>query len=564
MKDNQSSIIRPQHSRAELAYESEVLDFGKSLTRTFSDAEKLLSSDSIKINDRVLKNRIKLATFIRKFHSEADTLHDNITKQWILLNDPSTKLIVSTHQPNLFAYGGIFKKIVLLETLKSIIEKHEEQGIVNLFVIVDHDFIDEIWVRRAQLPSIHHSSGMLQLRLAINPSKKWQMVCNIPRPPETTLYNWRREIVSWIKKSSSSPSHREKMIDNLNRFWELVETAYSKARSYSDFNSFLMSKIVNSTWGYSTLFVRLSEISQVMANGFEFLTSNLRTYTDVLGRTERVLLSHGISTGVSSASYNRAPMWLHCTCGSKAPTSFSTERKSSIKGSCMSCKKELTIDLDDPLNPDLSKAASYISPRAIAIPLLLSRDLEISCYCSGKGGLGYLMDAKMISKHLGIRWPLTLVWGSKDVYPGMAQNQALESIHMETQEAERRLQELQSRNNEYAVKIRDLVIERTEIAKTNGSLSRTLEQLFQLKEEQRKIRKEIELVDKATKILNLSPCILDYAVNFGMVETEKQWRLHLVGNGNLTSPVYFNEDRTNQDNRKSGFSNHYLFEQHKA
>src|SRR3712207_1304878 len=290
MKDNQSTIIKPSSPRAELAYESEVLDFVKSLTQTFSEAKKLLSSNSIKIDDNVLKNRIKLATFIRKFHSQADTLHDNITKQWILLNDPSTKLVVSTHQPNLFAYGGIFKKIVLLETLKSTIENRKEQGIINLFVIIDHDFIDEIWVRRAQLPSIHHSSGMLQLRLSVNPSKKWQIVCNIPRPPETTLYNWRRQIISWIKKSSSSQSDREKMIDNLNRFWELVEAAYSKARSYSDFNSFLMSKIVNSTWGYSTLFVRLSEISEVMLNGFEFLISNLRTYTDVLGRTEQVLL----------------------------------------------------------------------------------------------------------------------------------------------------------------------------------------------------------------------------------------------------------------------------------
>src|SRR3712207_7744810 len=48
--------------------------------------------------------------------------------------------------------------------------------------------------------------------------------------------------------------------------------------------------ILNSTWGYSTLFVRLSEISEVMLNGFEFLISNLKTYTDVLGRTEQVLL----------------------------------------------------------------------------------------------------------------------------------------------------------------------------------------------------------------------------------------------------------------------------------
>jgi hypothetical protein len=197
-----------------------------------------------------------------------------------------------------------------------------------------------------------------------------------------------------------------------------------------------------------------------------------------------------------------------------------------------------------------------MSPRAIAIPLLLSRDLQISCYCSGKGGLGYLMDAKMISKHLGIRWPLTLVWSSKDVYYGMAQNQALNAIHMEIPDAERRLQELQSKNNEYGRKIRDLIIKRKELADANSSLCGILEDLFQLKEEQRRIRREIEIIEKATKIFNLSPCILDYVINFGMIDTEKQWRRHLLENGDLSSPVYFDQDCSNQDDRKPGFPNY--------
>jgi hypothetical protein len=558
---DKSTTISPSFPKAELANDPEVHDFMKSLPQAFAEAEKLLSSNNRDVDDNVLRNRISLATFIRKFHSQADTLHDNIRKQSVLLNDPATELLVSTHQPNLFSYGGIFKKVVLLETLKRTIENHKERKIINLFLVIDHDFIDEIWMRRAQLPSFHHSSGLLQLRFSLNPSKKWQMVCNIPRPGETTLYNWKREIVSWIKKSSSSPSHREKMLDNLNRFWEVVEIAYSKARSYSDFNSFLMSKIINSIWGYNTLFVRLSEISEVLTNGFEFLISNLRTYTDVLARTEEALLSHGISTGVSSTSYNKAPLWLHCECGGKSSLALSTEGKLSFKGSCISCKKELALDLNNPRNPDLSNVISYLSPRAIAIPLLLSRDLQISCYCSGKGGLGYLMDAKMISKHLGIRWPLTLVWGSKDVYYGMAQNQALNAIHMEIPDAENRLQELQSKNNEYQRKIRDLVIKRKELADANSSLSGTLEELFQLKEEQRRVRREIEIIEKATKIFNLSPCILDYAVNFGMIDTEKQWRRHLLGNGDLSSPVYFDQDCNDQDNGKPGLSNYTPFQQ---
>jgi hypothetical protein len=563
MKDK-SSIVSPLFPIRELANEPEIYDFMKSLPQTFGEAEKLLSSKHIDVDENALQNRIRLATFIRKFHSEADTLHDDISKQCDLLNDSATKLFVSTHQPNLFAYGGIFKKVVLLETLKTTIESYKQGRIINLFVVIDHDFIDEIWMRRAQLPSFHHLSGLLQLRFSINPSMRWQMVCNIPRPEEKTLYKWKREIVSWIKKSCSSPSHREKMLDNLNQFWELVESAYSKAKSYSDFNSFLMSKIINSIWGYSTLFVRLSEISQVLTNGFEFLISDLRTYTAVLSRTEQALLSQGISTGVSSSSYNKAPLWLHCKCGSKAPISLSTQEKLSLKGPCISCRKELSLDLDSPGNPDLSRVIHYISPRAIAIPLLLSRDLQISCYCSGKGGLGYLTDANMISKHLGIRWPLTLVWGSKDVYHGMAQNQALDALHMEVTEAERRLQELHSRSNEYGRKIHDLVSKRTELANANSSLRGILKDLFQLKEGQRRIRREIEIIEKATRIFSLSPCILDYAVNFGLVDTEKQWCKHLLGNGNLSSPVYFDQDWSSKDNREHSFSNSNPFQQCKA
>jgi hypothetical protein len=148
------------------------------------------------------------------------------------------------------------------------------------------------------------------------------------------------------------------------------------------------------------------------------------------------------------------------------------------------------------------------------------------------------MHASVISNHLGIRWPLTLVWSSKDIYRGIAQNQALDAIHMDIPEAERRLQELYSRNDEYRQKIHDLVNKRTELAKANSSVRSILGDLFQLKEEQRRIRQEMEIIEKATRILNLSPCMIDYAVNFGMVNTEKWWRRHLLENDNLVSSIH--------------------------
>jgi len=42
-----------------------------------------------------------------------------------LLDKPTTKIFVMAHQPNLSAYSGVFKKIVLLQTLKNLTERQD-------------------------------------------------------------------------------------------------------------------------------------------------------------------------------------------------------------------------------------------------------------------------------------------------------------------------------------------------------------------------------------------------------------------------------------------------------
>ena len=64
--------------------------------------------------------------------------------------------------------------------------------------------MDEIWVRVAQLPSIHHSSGILNLRMPVDSTKRWLMIKNMPLPTRTILDNWKQQIISWIKNLSLS------------------------------------------------------------------------------------------------------------------------------------------------------------------------------------------------------------------------------------------------------------------------------------------------------------------------------------------------------------------------
>ena len=152
------------------------------------------------MDNYVQNNRIKLHPFISKFHSEAGTMTTSVRNTAELLGESTTQIFTATHQPNLFAYGGIYKKIVLLQSLKKAVEEHDKnKKIINLFLIIDHDFMDDMWIRLAQLPSIRHLLGILELRFPISDSRRWQMVCNMPTPDRTILDLWRKQIYSWIR-----------------------------------------------------------------------------------------------------------------------------------------------------------------------------------------------------------------------------------------------------------------------------------------------------------------------------------------------------------------------------
>ncbi|MEW6604674.1 MAG: hypothetical protein AB1351_08305, partial [Thermoproteota archaeon] len=386
-----------------------VSEFTESIPEKFADAVDSMQSQKFFASDFVLRNRVMLKSFINNFHMQAGTLTGKVKSSIGLLDDPAAQIVVSTHQPNLFAYGGVFKKIVLLETLKNFVEERDRNSrIVNLFLVVDHDFVDESWVRLAQLPSMQHSSGVMELRMPVSESKRWQRVSHMPIPNQIILHGWKRQVKSWIRKSADE-ADRDVFLDNLEQLWQHVGACYARAKSYADLNSFLMSRIVNEAWDYSTLFVRLSDISRVFEDGFTFLLSNAGVYSDALRQAENMFMSSGIDTGVSSSSHLQAPLWVHCSCGSKASAKISKKDSDlTLAGPCISCKKEIELGLGHPDNLDIAKVVDQLSPRAIPIPLLLARDLGVSCYASGTGGVGYLVDGSYISKKLGLSMPLVL------------------------------------------------------------------------------------------------------------------------------------------------------------
>ncbi|HZD35882.1 MAG TPA: hypothetical protein VE130_11820, partial [Nitrososphaeraceae archaeon] len=366
--------IKSLYSKYQKVDDRIISEYISSIPEGLSDAVKMINEQLIPVKgDDVLSNRKKLIKYISTFHNRAGTDFSMISRAVENLLDPSTQILISIHQPNLFPYSGVFKKIVLLQTIKSILERHHGDSsfkFINLFLVVDHDFMDDVWIRVAQLPSIRHSNGILELRIPIKERDRWKLVRNMEVPPRAVVEMWRDQVVSWIKNGSSSlgfdKNERLTLFENFGEFWREVDASYDRSISYADLNSFIMSRLVNKIWGYDTLFVRLSEISQVFENGLNFLFKNSRKYSEILSESDRMFRQSGVNTRVSPNTYLNAPVWLHCRCGSKASVKFNQVGDGDLElaGDCISCKKGLSVKLDKSCSQGIpNNILNQLSPR---------------------------------------------------------------------------------------------------------------------------------------------------------------------------------------------------------
>ena len=521
-----------------------ISQFITSIPTNMSDAASIVLK-SFSSENTVVKNRTVLKKKMMKFHLEAKTLTNEVNEAVQLADQKETKILLAIHQPNLFAYSGVFKKIILLHALKSrILDMDPTQKVISMFLIINHDFMGDFWTRVAEMPSIRSSGGVLELRYPVSTRNKWKMTCNNPPPSNIILGRWEKQIFHWIRNNSILDVMEKKTyLGKFDNFWKLAKDSHSRAKSYADFSSFLISTIVNEIWNYDTLFVNLTDLAEAFEDGFKFLISNYSYLANTLRECEKTFDQYGIRKSVSSNSYLYAPIWLHCKCGSKAPSTFIRIAEDIIcRGNCMACKKEIMLNFGNASTPEFTQEIiSNISPRAIPILLLLARELNTSCYVTGTGGsLQYTLVASKVFKALNINPPSVILWPSEDRYIGIGQKEALShSEHTNKLEIKKFLETMHDTVEEHRSTIMPLIKERDLLIKKSLPIEQHLEKIFVIKESQRTIRTLMREMKKVVNAIELRPCIVDYAINYGIKDVESIWKLALQQNGDLFSPIMF-------------------------
>jgi hypothetical protein len=515
--------------------------------------------------DSVKKRRADLSGFVEKFHRECGTLTPEVREKLEVLRGGDCVVVMSAHQPNLFAYSGVVRKVTLISVLAKELERRLKVPVVNFFGFADQDFTDDRWVKTSLLPAVLRRDGLLSIHIKL-PEKV--LLNTVPKPPRRLLDDWKRQIEGWLDNTVGSIERLGKLCGlskvnlckdvlegNFGSFWDVVEDCYERSKLYSDFNAFVMSKIVNDAWGYGTLFSRFSECQQVFVDEINYLLSRNGDYSRFLEEAHGLLSAKGISSGVSAEESRLIPFWYHCDCGSKVRL-FSDHRNGSLfgYGDCEGCGCHYDLDFGSVEKPNVSDVASRISFRAISWILAFSKGLGFSCYVGGVGGAWYLMEVKYVADRLDISLPSTPVWRPHDRYLGIGQLEAslklkqmcadlgvddlsgaMEVLKSQIDDAQRCIDNLEVSKSLFLDKLRDQPDDKKlheELRKL--SLSQTeVKRVSQLAV----IYRKLKILENVPVVLDLFPSIIDYAVNVGLKETSNHWGQHLYENGDLFSDV---------------------------
>lgn len=517
--------------------------------------------------ESVCRKRVELSDFVEVFHRDCGTLTPSVRERIVDLRSGECVFLMTAHQPNFFAYSGVFRKATLGFVLARKLEEILGFPVVNFFGIADQDFTDDKWVRSCQLPAVRRSDGTFTLNVKL-PEKL--MLNRVAKPLPEAFDDWRNEIEKWLGEATRSVKRLCKDLgfaemcpaasisslhENLTYFWNVVEECYERSKSYSDFNAFLMSKIVNDIWGYDTIFARFSECQQIFVEEFNFLLTHFKQYSRLVEEALQTPAGKGLAGGVSEQEPFLIPFWYHCNCGSKVKL-FSNRKNRSLfgEGNCLSCGRFHELELGAEDNPDVSYFAARISARALSMPLVFFKGLMPSCYVGGVGGVKYLTEAEHVARGLGITFPPIVVWRPHDKYFGVGQVEALLELKRICRglgvrgfsEAksllEHRIAEIRARLDELEAS-RKRILEKLKDNPDDEGLKKELIKASMVQTEFRKssnlsvISRELKILENVSVVLGLMPSIIDYAVNIGLEKTSDQWVKHLLEDGSLALDV---------------------------
>lgn len=499
-----------------------------------------------KDRDRIIEGRRELAKFADSYLKKTQAIIPNkdaksrVEEQIKLLKEAEPEnviLLMSAHQPNLFPYSGVLRKIALLEAIKRRIKKLNgpRTQIVSFFGISDRDLVNNRWIRSAEMPAPLRKEGVLRLSINFNEKDKQLPSREVPQPKKQAIDLWKSQLLGCISENSilatkyarannfgsGNLDFAKNSKQNFEEFWKHVEQVHEKTTSLAEFNSQLLAIVAHQIWQSPVPFVYFSDCFTTFGMEYKFLLENSKEYSETLKKTEAKFTKDGINTGITPDIADLLPFWFKCTnCGSRYRVKHAGH--GGATGQCVHCGKEFEYDKEE-LEQFVNKSPELIEPRSISMPICFSRAMDVACYISGIGGLGYITHTKLISEKLKSPLPTITFWYVPDKY-----------VSVQTLAASLEVQKITELYNLGPLDLApQKIIEasQTALIRLNKKLKAGLVSKTSVSERSKQVLESIP------RSLHINACTIDYAVNIGLKQTYDQWNRYLDEDGRLHEPV---------------------------
>jgi hypothetical protein len=161
---------------------------------------------------------------------------------------------------------------------------------------------------------------------------------------------------------------------------------------------------------------------------------------------------------------------------------------------------------------------------------------------------------------MGIAFPPVVIWRPHDRYLGLGQLEALLTLKKLAGGfglLQRKAADAALRKELGAIqqRIEELEIRKKEITSSTGELAQKINEIKDLAKQQDIVRREsnsamlarhLGLLENSERVVTLHPCIIDYAVNFGLSNVSEQWEASLRTVGDLESDIIFRTEMGQQ------------------
>lgn len=334
------------------------------------------------------------------------------------------------HQPNIFPYLGVVAQFLFLHsTAENMIEKYETEP-VELFLIVDYDVAEENRFRTVHYPDATRTSCLFNMSTKIPADFMSRPMYLTPKPTGEDLERWidwmvssTRHDIDFLRKKGLMLKDYNAFSQNLHELEELFWKAHSNAHSSSEFNTFLLSELVNGLWELPIAFARESRLRRSIPK-----IRNADSFESVLKAEEEVvscLQTYGLSLKYK-VHKSRAPFWYLCRqCSSRVPLSFG-ENQNRLEGVCDSCHVNYEFNIEELNRP--SQTCHRFIPNVLLDDLLDIEELGICGGSSYSGGAEHILVSNGVAKRVGLSPFPQCVWRPRDCSPNTSEFVAAEML----------------------------------------------------------------------------------------------------------------------------------------